>query len=272
MQLAQILNNSVPTSGVINPSVLPGTTSGLNAATVGDTPLSFLERIGDSFQTAFDSFVAFLPEILAALIVLIAGWIIAVLLGKLVRKLLSFTRVDAALDKVGMKKIRRESGLELSAARFVGELVKWFLIIVFVLAASDILGLQEISGFLRSILLYFPNVVVAVVIVIIGVLVANFVHRLIRGAGKTAKLPSIPMIALFARWAIVIFSVLAALVQLQVAANLIQILFTGIIAMLALAGGLAFGLGGKDYATHLWKKFQSQTEDKDGSDQSMMGE
>ncbi|MFO0704865.1 MAG: hypothetical protein U0517_02740 [Candidatus Andersenbacteria bacterium] len=250
MLLAQLLNQStLPTT--LNTTPLVTTTA----------PATFWERIVDAFQTTIDSIIEFLPEVLAALFVVIIGWILAVLLGKLVRKLLSFTRVDKALDKVGFKQIREETGLELSVARFVGDLVKWFLIIVSVLAAADILQLGEISIFLRSILLYFPNVVVAVVIVIIGVLIGNFVQKIVLGAGRTAKLPSIPLIAAFARWSVIVFSVLAALVQLQVAASLIQILFTGIVAMIAIAGGLAFGLGGKDYANHLMEKFRRTAED-----------
>ncbi|MFH0830517.1 MAG: hypothetical protein V1895_00465 [Parcubacteria group bacterium] len=250
---AQILNpGTLPQSTV---ETLPFTTT----ASASDS-LTFVEQIKGAFQTTLDSLIEFLPEILAALVVLIVGWIVAVLLGKLVRKLLALAKVDKALDKVGFKQVRDETGLELSIARFVGDLIKWFLIIVSVLAAADILRLSEISGFLRSILLYFPNVVVAVVIVIIGVLVANFVQKLVVGAGKTAKLPSIPLIAAFARWSIIVFSVLASLVQLQVAASLIQILFTGIVAMIAIAGGLAFGLGGKDYAEHLMTRFRETAE------------
>src|SRR3990172_2459937 len=219
--------NGLPLNGqTATPNTLPGfvSTSGTAAARDGTT---FLERIRNAFQTTIDSFLNYLPEILAALLVLIVGWIVAVLLGKLVTKLLTLTKVDKALDKLGLKKVREDTGLELSVARFVGNLVKWFLIIVAVLAAADILRLAEISAFLRSILLYFPNVVVAVVIVIIGVLVGNLVHKLVSGAGRTAKLPSIPLIAAFARYAIIVFAILAALVQLQVASALIQILFTG---------------------------------------------
>lgn len=244
---------------ILNPGTLPQSTYIPVTATT-TTELTFVEQIKGAFQTTLDSMIEFLPEILAALVVLIAGWIIAVLLGKLVRKLLALAKVDKALDRVGFKQIRGETGLELSVARFVGDLVKWFLIIVSVLAAADIMHLGEISAFLRSILLYFPNVVVAVVIVIIGVLVANFVQKMVMGAGRTAKLPSIPLIAAFARWSIIVFSVLASLVQLQVAASLIQILFTGIVAMIAIAGGLAFGLGGKDYANHLMARFRETAE------------
>jgi hypothetical protein len=250
MQLAQLINQSVLPTTIDNGTVL-----------VTNPNETFLERISDAFQTTLDSIIAYLPEVLAALLVLIIGWILAVLLGKLVRKLLSLTRIDKALDKIGFRQVRSETGLELSVARFVGDLIKWFLIIVSVLAASDILQLNEISSFLRSILLYFPNVVVAVVIVIIGVLIGNFVQKIVLGAGRTAKLPSIPLIAAFARWSVIVFSVLASLVQLQVAASLIQILFTGIVAMIAIAGGLAFGLGGKEYANHLMEKFRRTAED-----------
>jgi len=264
MQIAQLFQSqsALPTTIDNGPRIINTT------ASVGG---SFWERVVSAFQTTIDSLIAYLPEILAALVVLIVGWILAVLLGKLIRKLLSLTRVDKALDKVGFRQVRDETGLELSVARFVGDLVKWFLIIVSVLAAADILQLSEISAFLRSILLYFPNVVVAVVIVIIGVLIGNFVQKIVMGAGRTAKLPSIPLISAFARWSIIIFSVLAALVQLQVASSLIQILFTGIIAMIAIAGGLAFGLGGKNYAEHLMNKFR-QTAEADHTRKSHSGD
>lgn len=253
------------------PAVAPAV-NGVTTGTNGD--LTFWERISNAFQTTLDSFLNYLPEILAAILVLIVGWILAVLLGKLVRKLLTFTQVDKALDKLGLKKVREDTGLALSVARFVGDLVKWFLIIVAVLAAADIMRLTEISVFLRSILLYFPNVLVAVVIVIIGVLIANFVHKLVLGAGRTAKLPSIALIAAFARYSVIVFSILAALVQLQVASSLIQILFTGIVAMLAIAGGLAFGLGGRGYAEHLIGRVRETAESDNGKrkKEPMMGE
>ncbi len=265
-----------PGLNTVSPAQLPysgTTTNGVTATvTVSETP--FFERIGNAFQTVIDGFLNYLPEILAALLVLVIGWMIAVLLGKLVRKLLALTKIDKALDKLGLKKIREDTGLELSAARFVGDLVKWFLIIVAVLAAADILRLTEISVFLRSILLYFPNVVVAVVIVIIGVLVANFVHKLVLGAGRTAKLPSIALIAAFARYSIIVFAILAALVQLQVASTLIQILFTGIVAMIAIAGGLAFGMGGRGYAEHLIGRVRetAESDGKKSKKEPMMGE
>jgi len=236
------------------------------------TAQSFLERIGQAFQTAFESFIAFLPQIVAALLIVILGWAIAVLLGQLIRKLLTLTRVDKALDRLGLKRVREDTGLKLTVAGFVGGLVKWFLIIVAVLAAADILRLSQISEFLRSVLAYFPNVIVAVVIVTIGVLVGNFVHKLVLGAGRAAKLPSIPAIATFARWAIVIFAVLASLVQLQVAGALIQILFTGIIAMLAIAGGLAFGLGGKDHAKEVLEHVKTSTMGGNRNREPMVGE
>ena len=240
-------------------NALPTTPNLTNDVVVTTTPLTFFERLRDAFQTAFESFIAFLPQIVAALLIIILGWVIAVLLGQLVRKLLTLTRVDKALDRLGLKRIREDTGLKLTVAGFVGGLVKWFLIIVAVLAAADILRLAQISEFLRSVLSYFPNVIVAVVIVTIGVLVGNFVHKLVLGAGRAAKLPSVPAIATFARWAIVIFAALAALVQLQVAGALIQILFTGIIAMLAIAGGLAFGLGGKEHAKEILDQVKRST-------------
>ncbi|MFO0702832.1 MAG: hypothetical protein U0514_03125 [Candidatus Andersenbacteria bacterium] len=176
MQLAQIYD----------PNVLSTPAFTTNVSTVATTPVSFFERIRDAFQTAFESFIAFMPQIVAALLVVILGWAIAVLLGQLVRKLLTLTRVDKALDRLGLKRLREDTGLKLTVAGFVGGLVKWFLIIVAVLAAADILRLSQISEFLRSVLSYFPNVIVAVVIATIGVLIKLCLQARAR-AGRAAE-------------------------------------------------------------------------------------
>jgi hypothetical protein len=130
------------------------------------------------------------------------------------------------------------------------------------MAATDILHLVQVTSFLNSIVLYLPNVIVAAVIMAVAFLVGNFVYAVIKGSTKIAGIVSATLLATIAKWAIVIFGLLAALIQLGVASSLINTIFIGFVAMLALAGGLAFGLGGRDEAALILKKLRHEITEK----------
>ena len=132
--------------------------------------------------------------------------------------------------------------------------------IAFLLAASDSLGLYALSGFLANVLNYLPNVIAAVLIMLVAVVVAAFLRRTVVASVMGAKLAAPHFLGALAWWTVVIFGFLTALSQLNIGSAIIQTLVTGFIAMLALAGGLAFGLGGKDYAHHLLDKLKDRTE------------
>jgi hypothetical protein len=220
------------------------------------------EAITISLLTLWERFVAFLPSLVGAILVFVAGWIVAVALGKAVEHIVKIIRVDDVIEKAGTKERMRKAGVDLNIAKFFGGLVKWFLILVFLMAATDILHLTQVTGFLNSIVLYLPNVIVAAVILAVAMLVGNFVFSLIKGSTKVAGIVSASLLATIAKWAIVIFGFLAALIQLGVASSLINTIFIGLIAMLALAGGLAFGLGGRDEAANILKKLRREITEK----------
>lgn len=212
---------------------------------------TWTDLITQSFQNTWGVIIGFLPSLIAALIVLIVGVLIASVLRSVFSKIISALKIDALLRKVHVEDFLHRGGFQLDSGRFVGGLVYWFFVIVIVLAASDILGLWGLSSFLGSVLLYFPNIIVAVLIVLAAVIVANFLRTLVRGSIKSAKLHASKFLGALTWWATVVFGFLAALLQLGIAAQLIQTMVTGIIAMIALAGGIAFGLGGKEYAASL---------------------
>jgi hypothetical protein len=216
------------------------------------------EAITLSLLSLWERFVAFLPSLVGAILVFVAGWIVAVALGKAVEHIVKIIRIDDIIEKAGTKARMRKAGVELNIAKFFGGLVKWFLILVFLMAATDILHLVQVTSFLNSIVLYIPNVIVAAVILAIAFLVGNFAHAVIKGSTKIAGIVSAMLLATIAKWAIVIFGFLAALIQLGVATSLINTIFIGVVAMLALAGGLAFGLGGKDEAALVLKKLRRE--------------
>jgi hypothetical protein len=211
-----------------------------------------------SLQNLWSAFIEFLPSVLGALIVLVVGWIIAVALGRLTVQILRAFRIDQMAEKMGFKKAFQRAGYELTVTSWVGGLVRWFLIIVFVMAAADIIGLTQVTEFLSRVVLYIPNIIVAAVILLAAMLVANFLGKVVYASVKMGGLRSADFVAAVTRWSVMVFAVLAALDQLGVARPIIGTLVTGFVAMIALAGGLAFGLGGRDLAASILKKAKKE--------------
>lgn len=222
---------------------------------------SWADVVAGTLQSLWFGVVSYLPNMLGALIVFTLGLAAAASLGALVEKILDTLKFDQLLDKLGLKPFVERAGLRLHGSRFFGQIVNWALAIAFLIAAADILGLQEFSAFLREgVLGYIPSIVKAVLIMLATVVLANFLKRVTTASVMSAKLHAAHFLGTLTWWAIVVFGFLTALVQLNVAPAVINSLLTGFIAMLALAGGLAFGLGGKEYAAHLLSKLREHTE------------
>lgn len=215
-----------------------------------------------SLQNLWLRFATFIPNLIGALLVLIIGLVVAAGLGALVEKIFEALRLDAFLEKLGLKPYFERAGVRLRASYFLGRLVYWFIALAFLLAASDSLGLYALSSFLASVLAYLPNVVAAVLIMLAAVVLGGFVRRIVTASVMSARLHAAAFLGTLAWWAIIVFGLLTALTQLNIATAIIQSVVTGFIAMLALAGGLAFGLGGKDYASHLLNRLRDRTESK----------
>lgn len=215
--------------------------------------------VAGSFQNALDSVVASLPLILGALIVFLVGLFVAYTLGKLVESVVKALKVDQVLAKLEVEKMLERAGWRLNSGGFLGALVRWFLIIVFLLAAVNVLGekFQPISNFLRDVLLYIPNIVVAAVILITAAVVAQTVERLVRGSAEAMGHRG-SLAGAMARWAIWIFAVLAALSQLKIAGEIVGTLVQGMVYGLALAFALAFGLGGRDAAADFIQRVRGE--------------
>jgi small-conductance mechanosensitive channel len=202
-----------------------------------------------SFQELWGGVIAFVPKLIIALIIFIVGWVIAVVLGRIVAQIVRSLKVDRALQSLGAEEPLSKAGFRLDSGAFVGGLVRWFFIIIFLVAAVDVLGLNQVNEFLYGVvLLYLPNVIVAALILVVAALLADATKKVVAGSAKAADLPSAEFLGGVAKWAIWIFAILAALSHLGIAGVFAQTLFTGVVAMLAIAGGLAFGLGGKDAA------------------------
>jgi small-conductance mechanosensitive channel len=223
--------------------------------------MDFTTILLSSFEQLWGQFVRWVPNFLAALIVFVLGLSASSVLGRFVEQLIDALKVDAVIEKMGAKPYFDRAGLRIDSGRFLGQLVFWFLVLAFLLAASDILGLSAVSETLRTLLAYVPNVIVAALILLASLLLANFLSRLTRAAALSARLEAAPFVASVVKWAVFIFGFLIALNQLGIAQNIISILVTGLVAMLAIAGGLAFGLGGRQIAEELLGRLRREIEE-----------
>ncbi len=213
-----------------------------------------------SLQNLWIGFIGTLANIVGALIILIIGLIVAAGISALVEKVVNLIKLDKLLVSLGVQEYFERANMHVNSGKFFRKLVYWFLVVVFLLAATDILGFYSLSGFLRDVLLYVPNVIVAVLIMLATLVISHFLRGVVRASVKSAHLHGAGFLASLTWWAVVIFGLLASLSQLGIALAVVNALITGLIAMLALAFGLAFGLGGKDYAASLIGKLREHTE------------
>lgn len=227
--------------------------------------MGFFKSVGNAILDAlvilWEKLLSYLPNLIAALIILVLGIIIAKAVSKLIKRLVESLRLDPLIDKINIVQKIEESGTKVVLSDILEWLVKWFLYVVILIAISEILVLGQFTAFLKDIALYLPNVIIAVLILVVGLVLGDFVYKLIINILKTTKAKLAPLAASMAKWAIFIFAILAALMQLGVATALIQTLFSALMVTIALAAGLAFGLGGKDAAKELIEKLKDDIKD-----------
>ena len=222
-----------------------------------------LSNLADALNQAFYNMVyglgQYLPNLIIAIIIFIIGWIIAVVIARVVEQIIDALRVDQALRAAGTERVLEHAGFTLSSGKFIGVLVKWFIIVIFLVAAMNVLHLDQVNVFLNNVVLvYLPRVIAAVLILLVAAILAETTHRVVTGSAKAAHLVSANFLGVVAKWAIWVFAILAALYQLQIAPQIIQILFTGIVVAISLALGLSFGLGGQQAAARYLEHMREQ--------------
>src|SRR3989344_3146982 len=190
-----------------------------------------------------------LPAILAAVIWFVIGWIVGVALYHVVVEVVKALRLNDALKATGPHEAASRAGSNLDVGKFLGLLVQWFIILVFLVAALEILQLSSVTMFIQTVvLMYLPRVIVAALIIILGAIAAEVVRGLVIHSARAVGAHGANLAGTISKWAINVFAILAALSQLGIGTELIQTLFQGIVVAAALSFGLAFGLGGKDAA------------------------
>ncbi|HLH60998.1 MAG TPA: mechanosensitive ion channel [Ktedonobacteraceae bacterium] len=204
--------------------------------------------IFNALSNAVNLILTFIPRIIGFLIILIIGWIVATLVAKAVTFLLRKVGFDRMANRIGLNRFEQRMGVTLDPAGVLGKVVFWFLLLIFLVPATDALGLPSVSNILNTLVAYIPNVFVAILVLFLGALLATFVADLVRGATASTNIGNPSIFAGIARWAIIAFAALVALEQLQITPALINELFGAVVLALAIAFGLAFGLGGQDTA------------------------
>lgn len=216
-----------------------------------------------SFQDIWYGFARFVPNLIVAIVIFLVGWLVASLLGKVVAQIVNSLKVDHALRGLKTEQFLKRAGFNLNSGAFIGGLVEWFIIIAFLVASFDILGLSQVNTFLREVVLfYLPQVIVAALIILVAAVIAEAMQRVVSGAAAASGIRSANLAGTIAHWSIWIFGILTALFQLGVAAPFIQTLFTGIVVAIAIALGLSFGLGGQEAASRFIERIREAIADR----------
>lgn len=222
------------------------------------------EVLQNSFRSLWAGIIMFIPNLIVALVILGIGWAIAALLGQAIEKFIKVIKFDEALKKAGFEEMVKKAGMNLNSGKFIGHLVKYFIIVVFLIACFDVLGLSQVTAFLQQVVVgYLPQLIVAVLFLLVGAVVGDVMSRIVVASSKTAGITSANFLGLVTRWAIWIFAVLVALSQMGVAGAFIQTLFTGFVMAVSLALGLAFGLGGQNAAAKTMERVQHELTHRD---------
>lgn len=195
----------------------------------------------------------YVPEILGALVVILLGVLVGWAVKTVMVRALKFIKVKPYTDAVGLDKVFKT---KVDLVELIGDLVKWIVIIVFLLPALDILGIAGVNNLVAEVVSYLPQVIVAVVILMVGAIVADLASRSVEATVQTIGAKTAALAADITKWSIMVFAVLAALLQLGIAVSIINNLVLGFVALVAIAGGLAFGLGGQDAAKEVIERLK----------------
>ena len=218
---------------------------------------NFTSTFWAGLTSGFTSFMTFIPALLGALIILVAGWYIAKFVGKLVERVLMSLKLEKVADSAQINDYlpKTQIGTRPTLSSLMGTMSKWFIFLVFVQAAAITLGIAPLTGIISSVILFIPNIVVAMAILVAGAWAARLVSGIIETNAAKMNLTRPNVLAVVARFGVFSFAMIAAISQLGIAVQLLNILFTGLVASLALSFGLAFGLGGQSVAADITRSW-----------------
>jgi small-conductance mechanosensitive channel len=213
------------------------------------------EGMFQPLQNALSTFLSYIPQLIGALIILIVGYIVAKVLQAVVGRVLQAVGFDRWMERGGIKQFFDRAETNQTPASILGALVFWFVFIIAITMAADALGIPQVSVVLAQLIAYIPNIIAAILILILAALLANFISGIVRGATGSDILASI------AQYAIIVYAVFAALTQLGVAVQLTANTFLIVLGAVALAAAIAFGIGGREVARDILEKAYSRSDE-----------
>jgi small-conductance mechanosensitive channel len=213
------------------------------------------EGMFQPLQNALSTFLSYIPQLIGALIILIVGYIVAKVLQAVVGRLLQGIGFDRWMERGGIKQFFDRAETNQTPASILGALVFWFVFIIAITMAADALGIPQVSVVLAQLIAYIPNIIAAILILILAALLANFISGIVRGATGSDILASI------AQYAIIVYAVFAALTQLGIAVQLTANTFLIVLGAVALAGAIAFGIGGREVAQDILEKAYNRSDE-----------
>ena len=217
-------------------------------------------------QPFLQQLIAFVANLVLAVIVFVIGYLISVGIGKLITEILKSVRFNKLFEKEGWRKALQRENVEVNPSEFIGAIFKWVFVIVSLLVAVDVLKLTAFAGFLTKVLDYVPNVIVAVLVFVVAIVISDIVEKLVRVSVERLKVGYGFLAASIVKWAIWIFTFFLILDQLLPDSLLVKTLYTsivyGAVGALALGVGLAIGLGGKETAGKIISEMHRKIEER----------
>ena len=212
----------------------------------------------DVFVASLTSFwtqlASFIPQLLAALLLLFVGWILANLARTGVIKLLDLLRFDNLADKTGIEAFLKQGHVDISLGRLIANLVYWVIIFIVIVTVANSLGLHLVAELFNKIVLYIPNVIVAILVLVFGILIARIINRLVFAYLNNIGVQGALTVSTLSEYAMIIFVVFVALEQLEIGTTLLTVAFQIGFGAVGLALALAFGLGGREWAAGVIKR------------------
>ncbi len=214
--------------------------------------------MGRVFETFWENFMLFLPSLVAALFVFIVGWFVALAFGKVIAGILYRLKFNDFFEGEKWEKAIKKAEIRINPAEFLGNVIKWVIFIVVIWLTVGILGLDQFAYFMSDVVNYLPNVLVATLIFVVAVMIGDFLAKMVIAATERSDFPYAVTAGSMVKVAIWVFAGFAILVQLGIARELLLAVFYGMVAFFVIAGGISFGLGGKDAATKFIDKMKKQ--------------
>ncbi len=218
------------------------------------------EAIVFSLYNALNRFISFLPALIGALLIVVIGWFVSGFIARLIERGLKALGLELAVERSGIGDFVRRSGTTMTTSGIIAALIKYSIFLIFVQAAAEVLGIPQLTEIINRIILYIPNVIVAMAIIVIGSFIAQFLAGLVRSSVSELGVGNPSLLGKLTQYIVVGFSIIAAIDQLEIAPTLVNTLLIGLIGAVALAVGLAFGLGGREVAGEIARKWYDSSQ------------